>query len=90
MVDLVWVFKGEKKILPLSKLKKVASHILMFSCILNFLQKKERVCQRVEEKVKRIVIMMQEFRVIQLLRGRELGITCAVDFKQILCIKATR
>ena len=33
---------------------------------------------------------MMQFRAIQLLRGRELGITCAVDFKWILCIKATR
>lgn len=58
MVDLVWVFKGEKKNLPLSKPKKVARHILMFSCILNFLQKKKKKeCARVwKRKVNRIVM----------------------------------
>ena len=56
MVDLVWVFKGGKENLPLSKLKKVASHILMFSCILNFLQKKKECAREWKRNVKRIVM----------------------------------
>lgn len=57
MVDLVWVFKGKKKIFPLANQKEVATHILMFSCILNFLQKKEKECAREwKRKVNRIVM----------------------------------
>lgn len=54
-----WTLSGflREKNLPLSKPKEVATHILMFSCILNFLQKKRKsVPESGREKVNRIVM----------------------------------